>query len=139
MAQLLPPLFGGRASSIFSQGRTNKNNQQPYLGCDQPMGTLLPVDAVPRTDSDSRSIATAMLWLGLFAAAQWLFNQPQLMPVMPGTELRLLSVPMALFGLALMLRPSSEAPLYCLIYLVGGLWPQLGTPDFQFALARIAI
>ena len=82
---------------------------------------------------------TALLWLAGFALAQLLLNQPQLVPTVPGTELRLISVPMALLALFLMLRPPVEAPLYCLVYLLAGVAPDLGSANFDFALARVAV
>jgi signal transduction histidine kinase len=84
-------------------------------------------------------VLTALLWLGVFAFAELLFNQPQLVPVIPGTDLRLISVSMALFALGLMLRPVSEAPLYCLIYVLASVRPELGSPDFDLVLARVAV
>jgi signal transduction histidine kinase len=89
--------------------------------------------------SESRAIAVALLWLLAFGAAELFLNQPQLMPTLPATELRLISVPMALFALALMLRPLSESPLYCLIYVLSSVWPELGSSHFDFVLARVAI
>jgi signal transduction histidine kinase len=89
--------------------------------------------------SESRAVAVALLWLIAFGAAELLLNQPQLMPTLRGTELRLISVPMALFALALMLRPLSESPLYCLIYVLSSVWPELGSSHFDFVLARVAI
>jgi len=61
------------------------------------------------------------------------------MPLVPGTELQLISVPMALFALGLMLRPATEAPLYCLIYVLASIQPDLGSRDFDFVLARVAV
>jgi hypothetical protein len=88
---------------------------------------------------ESRAVVVALLWFLAFAVAELLLNRPQFMPTVPGTDLRLISVPMALFALALMLRPSSEAPLYALVYVLAGVWHELGATHFDFVLARIAI
>src|SRR5882724_11670292 len=119
MAEFVPPLFGGRESSglsrSFDTGQkqgTNTANAWPVeiARSANAARTRLPVRAEAGT-SDSRGVVIALLWLVAFAAAELVLNQPQLMPVVPGTELRLISMPMALFALALMLRPASEAPL----------------------------
>lgn len=129
MADTLPPLFGGRR--FFTYFRPPP--QDPGSG---PSNAKSHATASP---ADSRSIGIAFLWLAAFAAAQILLNLPALSSTVPGTELRLISAPMALFALALMLRPSSEAPLYCLIYVVAGVAPALGSSHFDFALARVAV
>jgi signal transduction histidine kinase len=88
---------------------------------------------------ETRAVVVGLLWFLAFTLAELLLNQPQFMPTVPGTDLRLISVPMALFALALMLRPSSEAPLYALVYVLAGVWHELGATDFDFVLARVAI
>jgi signal transduction histidine kinase len=89
--------------------------------------------------AESRTVMVALLWLLAFAAAELLFNQPQLVPAVPGTELRLISVPMALFALALMLRPANEAPMYALAYVLTSVWFELSAPHLDFVVARVAI
>jgi signal transduction histidine kinase len=144
MADLLPRAFGGRLFSVFPQSFSKEENRdtldQAWLRSDLHGRAL----ASSRSQSsgrplDSHSPAITLLWLALFGAAQLLFNQPELMPSVPGTDLRLISVPMALFALGLMLRPASEAPLYCLVYVVTSVRAELGSPDFDFVLARVAV
>jgi signal transduction histidine kinase len=144
MADTLPPMFGGRGFSVFSQslGEDQKQSDQGFtrLSAGQDSARLLPLNGPAAAPAaDSRSIALALLWLLGFAVAELLLNRPGLMPTVPGTELRLISAPMALFALALMLRPASEAPLYCLVYVLASVWPDLGSSHFDFALARVAI
>src|SRR6185312_10047489 len=116
MADILPRAFGGRLLALFSQrdeqNRSAFNPQWPELLAHD----LAPPGVEPSSRRGaSNSPVIALLWLALFGAAQLLFTQPELMPLVPGTDLRLISVPMALFALGLMLRPASEAPLYCLV------------------------
>jgi signal transduction histidine kinase len=145
MAETLPPLFGGRIFSVLFQSSGTKSEAKkmaPKRPTLRRLGDLDPVAAnrsQPQTNGDSRAVLTALLWLGVFAFAELLFNQPQLVPVIPGTDLRLISVSMALFALGLMLRPVSEAPLYCLIYVLASVRPELGSPDFDLVLARVAV
>src|SRR5437868_1695193 len=129
MAESLPPAFGGRDYSIFSQSSE--------LGQKQATGTW-PGSAAAEP-GESRAIVVALLWLLAFGLAELLLNQPRLMPTVPGTELKLISVPIALFALALMLRPATEAPLYALVYVLTSLWFELGAPHLDFAIARVAI
>ena len=140
MADILPRAFGGRLLALFSQrdeqNRNAFNPQWPELLAHD----LAPPGVEPSSRRGaSNSPVIALLWLALFGAAQLLFTQPELMPLVPGTDLRLISVPMALFALGLMLRPASEAPLYCLVYVVASVRPELGSPDFDFVLARVAV
>src|SRR5438105_5326702 len=122
MAEFVPPLFGGRKSSDLSRSFDTGQKQGTRTANLWPVGIARPAHAARpqspmRTEagaSDSRAVVVALLWLVAFAAAELLLNRPQFMPTVPGTELRLLSMPMALFALALMLRPASEAPLYAL-------------------------
>jgi signal transduction histidine kinase len=88
---------------------------------------------------ESRAVMVALVWLLAFGAAELFLNQPWLMPTVPGTELRLISMPMALFALALMLRPANEAPIYALAYVLSGVWFELGAPHLDFVVARVAI
>ena len=142
MADTLPPLFGGRgfSSQAFDEeqkwGDPGLTRLSAGLGAARPLPPGGPAAAAA---ADSRSIALAFLWLVGFAVAELLLNRPGLMPTVPGTELRLISAPMALLALGLMLRPSSEAPLYCLVYVLAGVWPELGSSHFDFTLARVAI
>jgi signal transduction histidine kinase len=132
MAETLPPAFGGRDFSLFSQsfasGQKKAIDNEP----------IWPGKTAPET-AEPRAIIMALLWLLAFSLAELLLNQPQLAPVVPGTELRLISVPMALLALALTLRPATEAPLYCLSYVLFSIWPELGSSHFDFVLARVAI
>lgn len=89
--------------------------------------------------ADSASILASLLWFAAFAAAEHVFTLPQLLPTMPGTDLRLISIPMALFAIALMLRPEREAPIYALIYAFIGIAFGLHAPHFEFTVARVAI
>jgi signal transduction histidine kinase len=116
--------------------------QEKWSGASTRLTSGARAEATRRANADSsesRAIAVALLWLLAFGATELFLNQPQLMPTLPGTELRLISVPMALFALALMLRPLSESPLYCLIYVLSSVWPELGSSHFDFVLARVAI
>lgn len=138
MAEFVPPTRGGRDVDF---SRLIENGQRHNRGGAKPGVSACPALSVAKevAGADSRSVIVALLWLVAFGAAQLLFNQPQLMPTVPGTDLRLISVPMALFALALMLRPATESPLYALIFVVGSLWPALGSSHFDFVLARVAI
>ena len=147
MPDTVPPIFGGRESSNLSQSletvqKRGSDTERTWPGDASRSLDVAAVGAMDRDSSvagESRAVVVALLWLAAFAVAELLLNQPQLMPTVPGTELRLISVPMALFALALMLRPLSEAPLYCLIYVLSSLWPELGSSHFDFVLARVAI
>src|SRR5438552_5554538 len=100
MAQPLPPLFGGREVSLFSQSLETEQKQghgaTPRWRQAQNVARPMAGKATPAAASESRTILVALLWLLAFAAAELLLNQPQLMPAVPGTELRLISVPIAL-------------------------------------------
>ncbi len=147
MAEFVPPLLGGRESSGLSRSFDTGQKQGASTANAWPVEIARSANAArPRSfmrteagASDSRAVVVALLWLVAFAAAELLLNRPQLMPTVPGTELRLLSMPMALFALALMLRPASEAPLYALAYVLSGLWFELGAPHLDFVTVRIAI
>ena len=130
MADTLPPLLGGRRFSASFQALP----RQARAVSDAGVGAASANEA-----TDSRAITLAFLWLALFAAAEVLLNLPSWASSVPGTELRLISAPMALLALGLMLRPSTEAPLYCLIYVIAAVAPALGTPEFDFVLARVAV
>jgi signal transduction histidine kinase len=139
MAEFLPPMPGGREVSKFSQAFSGENRRR---GSTRPPGDERNGSPGPISSpeaSDSRSVAAALLWLIAFTAAQFLFNQPAFVLIVPGTDIRLISVSMAMFALALMLRPVSEAPLYCLVYVLFNVRPELGSPNFDFVLARVAI
>src|SRR5581483_6355751 len=144
MADILPSAFGGRLFSVFSQsfGKDEEGEATKFEASSkhqQPAGKPVARRQPSRSASESRSTAVALLWLATFAAAEFVFNQPHLMPLVPGTGLQLISVPVALFALGLMLRPVSEAPLYCLIFVLASVQPELGSPDFDFVLARVAV
>ena len=81
----------------------------------------------------------ALLWMIAFAVATFVTSLPQFSSTVPSTELRLISVPMALLTVALMLRPKSEAPWYALIYAAASLSVEIGSPDIDFAVARVSI
>jgi signal transduction histidine kinase len=139
MDESLPPVRGGRRNFEFSQfhetsGTRSNGGTEARAAL---RGRLVTGDEPAQTDS--RSIVVAFLWLAAFTTAQFLFGQFQLMPNLPGSQLSLISVPMALFALAIMLRPATEAPLYALGYLIMSLWPELGSSQFDFVLARAAI
>src|SRR5881392_1722472 len=101
MAEFVPPLFGGRKSSDLSQSFETGQQQGTSTANAWPVEIARSANAARsqspmRTEagaSDSRAVLVAMLWLAAFAAAELLLNQPQLMPVVPGTELRLISMP----------------------------------------------
>src|SRR5690348_15073583 len=121
MADTLPPKFGRRGfpffAQLFGEQKEQGNPALPPLSAGQNVARLLPLNGPAAAPAaDSRSVVVALLWLAGFAAAELLLNRPGLMPTVPGTELRLISAPMALFAVALMLTPASEAPLYCLVY-----------------------
>ena len=143
MAEMMPPLFGGRDFFGFFQslGRRDeaKKPEARRAAVLESLDARVASQLRPAVPGDSRSVSRAFVWLALFAVAQLLLNQPQLVPVIPGTDLRLISVPMALFALGLMLRPVSEAPLYCLVYVIASVRPELGSSDFDFVLARVAV
>jgi signal transduction histidine kinase len=143
MAEFVPPFPGGREISDFSQRVETGQKAGSTGGADavrvQRPTTRLPFEQSSPDSAESGTVLIALLWLAAFAAVELLLNLPQLMPTFPGTDLRLISVPMALFALALMLRPSSEAPLYGLVYVLSGLWSALGSSHFDFVLARLAI
>lgn len=132
MAGMLPPAHGGRDFSLFSQ---SLRSGQGHGGGG---GATWPGSAVADR-GESRAIVIAFLWLLTFAAAELALNQPQLTPVVPGTELRLISVPMALFALAIMLRPANEAPLYSLVFALSSIWPELGSAHLDFIVVCTAI
>jgi signal transduction histidine kinase len=146
MAEILAPLFGGRIFSVLFQPPPGGKDEPTEISPKRaPVRRLNAFDPRPAnrpgraTAGDSLAVLTALLWLGIFALAEFGFNLPQLVPLMPATDLRLISVPMALFALGLLLRPVSEAPLYCLIYVLASVRPSLGSPDFDFVLARVAV
>jgi len=144
MADTLPPKFGRRGFPFFAQSfgeqKEQGNPALPPLSAGHNVARLLPLNGPAAAPAaDSRSVVVALLWLAGFAAAELLLNRSGLMPTVPGTELRLISAPMALFAVALMLTPASEAPLYCLVYVLASVWPELGSSHFDFALARVAI
>ena len=144
MSDTLPPLFGGHGFSVFPQafGEEHKQADPGFerISAGQNAVRLFPPNGPAAAPAaDSRSVALALLWLVGFTAAELLLNRPGFMPTVPGSELRLISAPMALFALGLMLRPASEAPLYCLVYVLASIWPELGSSHFDFALARVAI
>jgi signal transduction histidine kinase len=135
-------MFGGRSVSEFSQSFDTGQKLEPSAGAwrQAPRDVQSVAQRAAAPDSgESRAVAIALLWLLAFAAAELLLNQPRLMPTLPGTELRLLSLPMALFALALMLRPASEAPMYALTYALSSLWFELKVPHLDFVIARVAI
>jgi signal transduction histidine kinase len=147
MAESVPPAFGEREVSEFSQlveagqkqGSDIRARSTPAL-TRAPRGARTAADVRSGIDSaESRAVVVALIWLLAFGAAEFLLNQPWLLPTAPGTELRLISIPIALFALALMLRPASEAPMYALTYMLSSLWFELGSPQFDFVIARIAI
>jgi hypothetical protein len=140
MAHSALPLFGDRVISFISQPLGGDLERKPERAV-TPMETARPqqFESHESEADDSRSIGISLLWLAAFATAQLLLNQPQLVPSVAGTELHLLSAPMALFALALLLRPASESPLYCLAYVLASLWPALGAGHFDFAVARVSI
>ena len=140
MTESVSPIFGGREVSEFSQS-SEAGQKQGIEGPETRSGSGRAEVAgrAPRQSSESRAVMVALLWLLAFAAAELFFNQPQLMPAVPGTELRLISVPLALFALALMLRPANEAPLYALAYVLSSVWFELGAPHLDFVIGRVAI
>ena len=147
MTESMPPPFGGREFSDLSQvvetGEKRRFDAE-RIWADAaprpPSGTRIGATVDDGEEADEwRAVIAALLWLIAFAAAELLLNHPQLMPTVPGTELRLISVPMALFALALMLRPASEAPMYALVYMLSSLWFELGAPHLDFVIARVAI
>lgn len=93
----------------------------------------------PASSDDSASIIASLLWFAAFAVAEYVFTLPQLLPTMPGTDLRLISIPMALLAVAFMLRPEREAPVYALIYAFIGITFGLHAPHFEFTVARVGI
>jgi len=136
MADTLPPTFGGRRFTVFSDSPAHGENRH------EPASDLAAVQAnraASLRTAEARPVVVAFFWLAAFSLSQLLFNLPAFSSTVPGTELPLISAPMALFALALMLRPSSEAPLYCLIYLLAGIWQALGSSRFDFVLAKLAI
>jgi signal transduction histidine kinase len=147
MADSVPPAFGDREVLQFFQSvepgqeqETDTKGMWPRARTRARTGPRARAAASEFPDSgESRAVIVALLWVLAFAAAEFLFNQPQLMPTAPGTELRLVSVPMALFALALMLRPASEAPMYALTYVLSSLWFGLGSSQLDFVIARVAI
>lgn len=145
MTDSVPPAFGGREVSQFSQSfetgqKQGADTRAIWAGARPRSGAHAATAARDEADSgESRAVVVALLWLLAFAAAEFLLNQPWLMPTAPGTELRLISVPIALFALALMLRPASEAPMYALTYVLSSLWFELGSSQLDFVIARIAI
>jgi signal transduction histidine kinase len=86
-----------------------------------------------------RAIVATLPWLLGFAAAEWLFSAPQLAPTIPHTALRLVSIPLALFALALMLRPAREAPFHAAIFAAVSFSRGFATPHIEFSVARILI
>jgi signal transduction histidine kinase len=147
MADSVPPAFGDREVFQLFQSvepgqaqETDTKRIWPRGRTRAQTGSRARAAASEFPDSgESRAVTVALLWVLAFAAAEFLFNQPQLMPTAPGTELRLISVPMALFALALMLRPASEAPIYALTYLLSSLRFGLGSSQLDFVIARVAI
>jgi signal transduction histidine kinase len=81
----------------------------------------------------------AFLWMAAFAAVIFVFSSPALSPRVPHTVVRLVSVPLAALGFALMLRPRGEHPVYCLIYFVTTVWRELESPHIEFTVVRSAI
>ncbi|MES2137536.1 MAG: hypothetical protein V4502_10825 [Pseudomonadota bacterium] len=79
------------------------------------------------------------MWIAVFAAAEFLLSLPILSPTVPHTVIRLISIPLALLALALMLRPTREAPAYCAIYAAVSLWWELSSTHLDFSIARVAI
>jgi signal transduction histidine kinase len=147
MAESVPPIIGGREIPEFSQtpeaelkrdAESRRNGRRGPTHVSNFVGAGAAVRGEAEAD-ESRVVIVALLWLLAFASAELLFNQPELVLTVPGTELRLISIPMALFALALMLRPASEAPMYALAYALSSLWFELGSPHLDFAIARVAI
>jgi signal transduction histidine kinase len=81
----------------------------------------------------------ALGWMLAFAAAEYLFSMRALAAIVPGTVLRLISVPLALLAVALILRPAREAPIYGAIYAGISLFRELAAPHLEFSMIRIAI
>lgn len=81
----------------------------------------------------------ALLWMIAFAVAEYIFSMRELAAIVPGTALRLISIPLALLAVALMLRPAREAPAYALIYVGVSLLGAAESPHLAFSIARITI
>lgn len=81
----------------------------------------------------------ALLWMIAFAIAEYVFSMRELAAIVPGTDLRLISIPLALLAVALMLRPAREAPAYGFIYVGVNVLGAAGAPHLAFSVARITI
>src|SRR5437762_10342426 len=81
----------------------------------------------------------APLWMIAFAVATYVASLPQFAPIVPGTDLRLISVPMALLAIAFMLRPKNEVAVYALIYAAVSISFEFRSPELGFASVRALI
>ncbi len=133
--QLLQPIDGRRDRFSIGAGLFGGARAGVPLGAAKQLlrsrGTRLALDV--------QVIARALPWLIAFAAAEWLFSYPGLAPTIPHTAIRLVSLPLALFAAALILRPFGERPFYAVIFVLLSLSRELATPHAYFSIARILI
>lgn len=117
-----------------SPARRIAEARSPALAAAAPLHDVANLAA--KTDPRFGPVAAALLWMAGFALVEYVFSLPRLMPTVPGAELRLISVPMALLAVVLLLRPRAEAVCYLLIYQLVGI-AHASPSDFTFA--RVAI
>jgi signal transduction histidine kinase len=133
--QLLQPIDGKRDAYSLGAGLFGG----PRLGLPMGMAKEFLRSRSQRLTVNLHAIAGALPWLIAFAAAEWLFSYPGLAPTIPHTALRLVSIPLALFATALILRPLGERPVYAIIFILLSLSRELATPHAYFSVARILI
>ena len=151
MDDCMPPVGGGddflsysqplRAGNGTSGGRRHARPwaRRAGSGAGFPSASKDDSRAATARWGDSHAILVTLLWLGAFAVAEYVFTLPGLLPTVPGTDLRLISLPIALLATALMLRPADEAPAYALVYVFVGVGFALHSPHLDFAVARVGI
>lgn len=79
------------------------------------------------------------LWMAGFTLLACLLSLHAFTPIVPGTTFSLISLPVALLGFALMVRPWAEAPFYALIHAAVGIGLHAGIEFPAFNAARIAL
>ena len=145
MASVLRPLADGRESSLplpSFRGRPTSQAAVPPFGTNPLSGALHPFTTVPvpaALKSALPSITAALPWLLAFAVGEWVSSYPSIAPIIPHTVLRLMSVPLGLFAVALLLRPAREAAVYAALFIGVSLLREAGTPHLAFSVVRILI